>query len=161
MQHININFNCTSIEQYQKYENELRKIENDFLGMECTTLNKNRLQEEVSWLQEYITVNDPFENINVELTGPVAYNTIEWTLQDILTYHKHYIPENHHPKNTYTRMEVNNMLFDLKASGIINSYSKVAELFQTSLNNQKYPSDKTIEVDLHYNRNLKDKMHGG
>lgn len=154
MSNINIDFTCTSIEQYNKYRNELEKIKNDFMGMKCTTLNKHRLQQEILWLHEYINVNDPFENINVELTGPVAYNDTEWLLKDILQYHKYYDPENHNVQKEYSRIEVNNMLFDLKALGIINSYTKVAEPFPTSFNNQPYPKDKTIEVGLKYNREL-------
>lgn len=158
MRHINIDFTCTSQDQYDKYRMELEKIKNDFMGMECTTLNKHRLQQEILWLQEYININElnhtSYYNkgISVELNGPAAYNNMEWLLKDILLYHKTYISENHKVKDTYSRIEVNNMLFDLKASGIINSYNQIAEPFQTSFNNQPYPKDKTIEVGLKYNR---------
>lgn len=156
---IDINFQCENLEQWEKYKSEVEKIRNDFKGLKYTTDNKLRLQHEILWLQEYININElnhttAYYNkgISVELNGPAAYNNMEWLLKDILLYHKTYISENHKVKDTYSRIEVNNMLFDLKASGIINSYNQIAEPFQTSFNDQPYPKDETIEVGLKYNR---------
>lgn len=69
-----------------------------------------------------------------------------WSVKEIMAYHKKYVPENFVFKDFYSRIEVNNMLFDLKSCGIIRGYSEVALPFCTESNEKVF--NETVDVLL-------------
>ena len=69
-----------------------------------------------------------------------------WSVEDIRDYHERYVPENFRFKDSYSRIEVNNMLFDLCSCGIIRGYSDVALPYPTMLNSEVF--DDYVDVLL-------------
>ena len=100
----------------------LKTLKQKYEGQKITEQTKIKLNNEVSRLNEYI--NKKYvqqEPITCKLEGPLAYTEEEWTLTVIKNMHKKYCPH-HTDKEEYTNIEVNNMLFDLKAYDIIGCY---------------------------------------
>ena len=153
-QNVDIKVKFDNDEQYMEYKPLLDEIEEDFVGEHVNNVTKMLLQNTVSKLDEHIKNNagNPSTNIGVEIEGSYAYNSVDWMLEDVLYYHERFVPEYHKPLESYSRSEVNNMLFDLKAIGIINSYTPVAEPVFCSFNAETFPEDKVIKVGLHYNK---------
>lgn len=58
-------------------------------------------------------------------------DTQTWTLSDLLLHYKYVYPDRFREKESYTKIDVNNMLFDLKASGVLASYDAPLLCFET------------------------------
>ena len=62
----------------------------------------------------------------VRLDGEIAFHRVDWNIEDICAAYKKEYPERYKDKREYTRMEVNNMLFDLELANVIGGYGAVA-----------------------------------
>lgn len=153
-QNVDIKVKFDNDEQYMEYKPLLDEIYEDFIGRPVNNVTKMLLQNAVSKLDKDIKKDNsnPSTRIGVEIKGSYAYNPVDWMLEDVLYYYERFVPENHKPSESYSRIEVNNMLFDLKSRGIINSYTPVAEPVFCSFNAETFPEDKVIKVGLHYNK---------
>ena len=152
---IEIEFSCENEEQLEHYKPRLLEIREKFLYKPWNDYTKAELQFEILCLEHYIKDHEkPLgHNIKVGLTGPAAYNNATWSLHDILSYYKYYYPERYEDKETYTRIDVNNILFDLKIKGVIDGYEWVALPYSIAEkhNNEQFPEWKTISVLEKYN----------
>lgn len=152
---IDIEFTCENEEQFEKYKPRLLEIRDKIYGQPWDDQTKDILQYEMLRLEDYIEhYEEPWgRNIHANLTGPAAYNNKEWSLKDLLEYHKYYWPDRHEEKKTYKRIDVNNMLFELKLKGVINGYECIALPYSIAehYNNELFPEWETISVLEKYN----------
>ena len=71
-----------------------------------------------------------------------------WNLQDILEQYKKYYPERYESsKETYTNIEVNNILFELNIVGAVTGYECVAVPFDLPSHNDKI-FNRSIRVSV-------------
>ena len=152
--HIDIEFTCENEEQFEKYKPRLLEIRDKIYGQPWDNETKTMLQYEMLRLEDYIRCYEELgNNISVELTGAVAYNRAEWSLEELLKYYKYYYPERFEDKKTYRRIDVNNMLFELELKGVIKGYECVALPYSIAEkhNNKPFPEWETIGVNAKYN----------
>lgn len=136
-----------AIDELVEFKKELDKEFKWIMDDEVTRIELNqRINEFKQYLQEKYPEEDYLE---FKLTGGMAYHETSWTLKDILQYHKRYCYEEHEEKQEYTRMEVNNMLFDLELEDVIGGYCNVAEpIVGLGYNSEIW--DGTVTVDIRY-----------
>lgn len=132
----------------QFYENLNKK----YAGHRITETLKSEINEEIKLIDNYLKDKYPFNDINVKLTGELAYYMTTWYLQDILKEHKKYCEDKFVEKDDYTRMEVNNMLWDLQLEDRIKAYSAVALPYDIAeyYNNKIFPDDVSVRVLCRY-----------
>lgn len=53
------------------------------------------------------------------------YNEELWTLNQLLSTYKNEYPDRYENKEEYTKIEINNILFDLQIAGVILGYKKI------------------------------------
>lgn len=139
-------------EVYEFYD----KINKKYCGKRIDDDLKTRLNQDVISFNRLIQVKYGLdyqkEKPTVKLTGNLAYHETIWVIKDILHEHKKHCREKHTEKQEYTRIEVNNMLFDLHIIDRIRKYSCVALPYDIGrdYNNKIFPSDETVYVECRY-----------
>lgn len=78
------------------------------------------------------------------------YGLIEcWSIEKLLKEYSKEYPDRYESKNEYTRMEINNILFDLELAGVILGYRSPAVCADLPYyNNQIYTGDIEIKVPI-------------
>lgn len=93
----------------------------------------------------------PDRELIFKLQGDLAYYTTTWTVKTICKAHKKYSPDTHIEKDEYTRMEINNMLFDLQELyDVIRSYSQVAVPYSACKDYNGQIFEGVVEVECRY-----------
>lgn len=129
------------------------KINKRYEGYRIDTDLKMQLNQDVILFNRKIQVKyGDWCKPTVKLIGNLAYHNVEWVLSDVLHEHEKYCNEKHEIKKQYTRIEVNNMLFDLQIIDRIRNYSCVALPYSCTeeYNNKIFPHDENIEVECRY-----------
>lgn len=129
----------------------LQKLKDNYLGLPDIESVKALINTEIHEFKEYMKYEYPDYDLTLDLKGDLAYHDAVWTIEDICKAHKLYSHETHIEKEEYTRMEVNNMLFDLKELyDVIRSYSQVAVpcVDCRSYNDEIF--DGIVEVECRY-----------
>ena len=149
---IDINFHCETEEELEKYKSDLLAIREKFIGQPWCESTKHELQYEMLRLESKIKYNEDY-NVTASLEGEAAYKDTYWSLEELIGYYKKYYPERYEDKKEYTRLEVNNMLFELHLKGLVDGYMCVAlpYSFAEKHNNKIFPDWETIGVTVKYN----------
>lgn len=72
-----------------------------------------------------------------------------WSLSEVLECYYKIYPERYESKKEFTKIEVNNMLFDLQAVGVIASYEAILPCNQTIIELHGQDTfDSRIDVDF-------------
>lgn len=77
------------------------------------------------------------------------YVTI-WYLDDLLKSYEEHYPDRYTIKEQYSRMEVNNMLFDLSLKNVLRGYSQVIIPYSITMdyNNESFSEHESIHVQI-------------
>ena len=77
------------------------------------------------------------------------YATI-WYLDDLLKSYEEHYPDRYTIKEQYSRMEVNNMLFDLSLKNVLRGYSQVIIPYSIAMdyNNESFSEHESIHVQI-------------
>ena len=143
---IDFNINAESVddETANSFIEEMKKIRDKYIGQPMCTDTVCEMKYDVNKLM----ANPKYENI--QLTNNQFFNTKEWDLNKLLTeYKKHYPLRFDENKTEYTRIEVNNMLFDLNLKKVIGSYRSPAVCADLpSYNEELFDGTVTVEVPI-------------
>ena len=143
---INFNINAESVddETANSFIEEMKKIREKYIGQPMCTSTVCEMEYDVNKLM----ANPKYENI--QLTNNQFFNTKEWDLNKLLTeYKKHYPLRFDENKTEYTRIEVNNMLFDLNLKKVIGGYRSPAVCADLPSYNEKlFDGTVTVEVPI-------------
>lgn len=135
----------------QEVQNFIKKINEKYVGIELDGCNKALLNAEIHEFKEYMKYEYPDYDLTLDLKGDLAYHDAVWTIEEICKAHRLYFSDKHVEKEKYTRIEVNNMLFDLKElSNVLNYYSPVAlcTVDGSSYNDEIF--EGAVEVECRY-----------
>ena len=132
---IDIRLPMEAIKDIKKFQKTLNA---QFNCREIDEACKIELNRYVKQFEEDMKAKYPFDkNISIKVKGDLAYYETSWTLTNILEHYQKEFPERYQEKKQYTRIEVNNMLFDLQLADIIGRYGAVAvPLTDCSYNNE-------------------------
>lgn len=77
------------------------------------------------------------------------YVTI-WCLNDLLKSYEEHYPDRYTIKEQYSRMEVNNMLFDLSLKNVLRGYSQVIIPYSAAMdyNDEPFGENESIHVQI-------------
>lgn len=137
-------------EQREFAEQKFKEIQDKFTGQPINSDMKAYLNMEVHSLQQEFNERYPFETPDVKLNGGLAYHHDYWSIQKIVRLHKKYYHGETPEKETYTRLEVNNMLFDLCAMDIISGYEQVALPYSIAEDYNNRPYTEMVRVNCRY-----------
>ena len=71
-----------------------------------------------------------------------------WTLKNVLEAYKKHYPERYMDKKEYSRMDVNNMLFDLCLANVLRGHSQVALPYSIAEDYNNEPFKGWIQVQI-------------
>ena len=126
-----------------KLINEIQEITDKYYGLPNNKLTIHELNNELEFL---MGSNEDYRGILIKNTD--FTETRIWNLQDILEQYKKYYPDRYdRDKETYTNIEVNNILFELKIVKAITGYECVAVPFDLPSHNDKI-FDRSIRVSV-------------
>lgn len=117
---------------YQKFMEETESFKGQPQN-ETTEAEINNLAKE---FEAYMKENYP-EHDDIKCKVMDSYRVVAWTLHDILEAYKLEYPERYVDKEEYTRIEVNNMLFDLESADVIGDYENVVYPFSSDESKNK------------------------
>lgn len=129
---------------YQKFLEEIESFKGQLLD-ETTEAEINNLAKE---FEAYMKENYP-EHDDIKCKVMDSYHVVAWTLHDILEAYKQEYPERYVDKDEYTRIEVNNMLFDLEIADVIGDYENVVYPFSSDESKNK-AWDSIVSVRARY-----------
>lgn len=143
---IDFNINAESVDEEtaNSFIEEMKKIRDKYIGQPMCTGTVCEMKYDVNKLM----ANPKYKNIH--LTNNQLFNTKEWDLNKLLTeYKKHYPLRFDENKTEYTRIEVNNMLFDLNLKKVIGGYRSPAVCADLpSYNDKLFDGTVTVEVPI-------------
>lgn len=132
---------------------------------------KFRLNYIVHGFEHYLKDNYPdSKNIKCRVKGDMAYFETEWTVERLCEVHEKYCPEKHNDKPEYTRIEINNMLFDLELEDVLGGYEQVAVPLDSTYNDNIYNGTITVlsryfvddlEIEMTLDKKIIDKLVKG
>ena len=126
-----------------KLINEIQKITDKYYGLPNNESTIHELNNDLEFLMGN---NDDYHGILIQNTD--FTETRIWNLQDILEQYKKYYPDRYdEDKETYTNIEVNNILFELEMVKVITGYECVAVPFDLPSHNDKI-FDRSIRVSV-------------
>ena len=137
-------------EQAEFAEQKFKEIQDKFIYQPIDECTKAYLNTEVHRLQQEFNERYPFETPEVKLNGGLAYRHDYWSISRIVSMHKKYYDGETPEKETYTRWEVNNMLFDLCAMDIISGYEQVALPYSIAEDYNNRPYTSSVRVKCRY-----------
>lgn len=111
-------------------------------GLPITEANRARIRTYLSMIEK--------SGYEYDNNSTIADIRTTWYLEDVLKYYKKYYPERYDKKEEYTRMDVNNMLFDLSLKNVLRGHSSVALPYSIAedYNNKRFSEYEGIEVQL-------------
>lgn len=140
----------------QEVKNFIKELEQEFGGLLVVSEHEEieldaRLNARVHEFKQYMKIEYPDYALYIKIDGDLAYYTTTWTVEDICTAHRKYCQEYHIEKEEYTRMEINNMLFDLQELyDVIRSHSQVAMPYSACKDYNEQIFDGVVEVECRY-----------
>lgn len=135
------NLPLEAMEEVQSFKKEL---DNKYLGRPQTpTVEMEFIFDWHNFMQS-MRERYPEADIDARLTG-LQYNVETWTITEIRFEYKQHYPERYVEKEEYTRMEVNNMLFDLVLCGVISDYTSVVCPFGLEYNDDIFSGRITVK----------------
>lgn len=111
-------------EVYKRFEETTSK----FYGRKQDESNIMYLKAELNELARILYEEGKIYNFRLN-DGFATSQT--WRLSDVLNIYKKAYPDRFKKKKHYTKIDVNNMLFDLKIKGILASYESILPCYQT------------------------------
>lgn len=126
-----------------KFKEDVNVIIDKYYGEASRELTIHELKNDLEYLMQS---NSDYRGILIRNTD--FTETRIWNLQDILEQYKKYYPERYESsKETYTNIEVNNILFELNIVGAVTGYECVAVPFDLPSHNDKI-FNRSIRVSV-------------
>lgn len=88
--------------------------------------------------------------VGCKVVGEWAYHFAIWSVEEICDVYREYYPERFVDKDEYTRIEVNNMLFELEIRDIINGYECIALPYSFAEKHNNEVFDGMVRVKCRY-----------
>ena len=131
-------------EKIRLFQTELNKRLNKYLGNPISDMTCAEIQlelEQMYW--EYPEYN------NILINCKDYCSTEYWSIEKLLKEYSETYPDRYESKTEYTRMEINNILFELELAGVILGYCSPAVCADLpSHNNQIYADDVEVRVPI-------------
>ena len=144
-----------------EFKDFIDKLNNKYTGMSITEYAKMELNREVEEFKQYLNEKYRYNNfdyiagnteeIDCKLEGGLAYHNVTWTVEDIKRVYQKYYSDRFEDKNEYTRLEVNNMLFNLSIADVIDDYECVALPYSIAEDYNNELFDGLVHVKARYN----------
>ena len=146
MNNINLNIDIPhgNKKEVDAFITEINNRLNKYIGQPSSENLAREIQYE---LEKLYSEHPEYNNIliNSKDFGATEY----WSIEKLLKKYSEEYPDRYEPKNEYTRMEINNMLFDLEVVGVILGYrSPVVCADIPSHNNKIYAGEVEIKVPI-------------
>lgn len=141
---LNIDVPHDNKEEVEVFITEINNRLNKYLGQPCSEHVAREIQFE---LEQLYSEHPEYNNIliNCKDFGSTEY----WSIDKLLKEYSETYPDRYESKNEYTRMEINNMLFELELANVILAYRSPAVCADLpSYNTQIYADDVEVEVPI-------------
>ena len=127
----------------KEFIGEVQKIKNKCIGQ----ASDSSIIYQLTYDLECLLQNEKYMGITIK--NNEFFNEEFWSLEKLLDeYYKEY-PERSISKKEYTNMEVNNMLFELKISGVIGGYLSPAVCYDMPFHNNKvFTGHVSVQVPI-------------
>lgn len=146
----NIDIDNTNDDIINSFLEEMKKVQDKYIGQPMCESTILEMEYDITKIMS----NPKYENIS--LSNNQCFNNEEWDLNKLLNEYKKYYPNRYENKKEYSRIEVNNMLFDLNLKKVIGKYRSPAVCADLpSYNNKLFDGTVTVEVPIF---NFKKKM---
>ena len=126
------------------------QIKKEFEGKPINEEFKFELNYKVNEFKQKLKHKYDYYNVECKINGGMAYHDIMLSVREICELHKEYYPARFEEKENYTRLEVNNMLFDLHIADVVKGYECIAlpYSFADKYNNEIF--DSVVSVKCRY-----------
>ena len=136
-----------AVEEVKEFHEELI---NKYKGTRDDEEFRIRLNQDINQFQKYLKEKYVFNDVSCKLTGPAAYHETIWSVDELCEIYEEYYPERYEDKEEYTRIEINNMLFDLHIIDIVERYQCVALPYSFAEKHNNEIFEGTIRVNCRY-----------
>lgn len=141
---LNIDVPHDKKEEVEIFITDLNNILNKYIGQPDSKYLAIEIQSE---LERLYSEHPEYNDILITCKD---YESIEyWSIDRLLKEYSKEYPDRYEPKNEYTRIEINNILFDLELAGVILGYHSPAICADLPYyNNQIYTEDVEVKVPI-------------
>lgn len=153
MMYPSIDIDCETQEQADRLIELFNQVKKELEGQPINEETKMQMQMRLRDIQYQLDSDESYQGVSFKLNGGFAYNKSTWYLEDITAYHEFYCNDNATNYAIPSYIDVNNMLFDLKAAGVLQAYTPVIPCCISTIlprYEKPYPVDKTITVEVRY-----------